>query len=320
MSQRRTAAVTAAAVVRPATAADLPRVVAGADRIFRQPLRPGQGSMGRDYPLLFDAGNAGNLWLAEDERGEVIAHAGFVALQAAITGARAKVACFGAVYTVPEHQGQGLASRVFAAAAGHARAGGADLALVSGERGLYQRAGFVPYPPCRRYRVGADATAGGLPAADAVPFRPSALEEVISLYAAEPVHFERSSEEWAQLLQTGILFFYRSQLYLIERAGRPVAYAGVALLKRSDEPEGTIARVLELAGDRRALAAAAPSLRRQLGATSLEVVVPPHDHSLEALAPALGWTGDEIRFPFASARWNPAHAQLPLPFYGFNYV
>jgi predicted N-acetyltransferase YhbS len=307
-------------VIRPATAADLPRVVAAADRVFRQPLRAGLHSMGRDYPLLFDPGNAGNLWLAESPEGKLIAHVGFVLSAATIQGVRVKVACFGAVFTEPQHQGQGMASQVFAAAAAHARASGADLALVSGERGLYRRAGFFTYPPCRRYRVGPGvASPADLPA-QPVPFSSAALPALMSLQAAEPVRFERSVDEWQRLLGTGILFFYPARLFLIERQHRPVAYLGVAQLEAAGESKGPIARVLEMAGDRRAIAEAAPALRQKLGAASLELVMPPHDDSLEGDALALGWGREEIRFPFAAACWNPACTQLPLLFYGFNYV
>ena len=142
----------------------------------------------------------------------------------------------------------------------------------------------------------------------------------MALQAAEPVRFERSAEDWSRLLSTGVLFFYPSRLYLLERAGRPVAYLGIALLEPSPAGGQPIARVLELAGDRRAIAEAAPALRRSLGAASLEIVVPPHDDDLEPSAPALGLRREEIRLPFAAAWWNPARAQLPLPFYGFNYV
>ena len=306
-------------VIRPATAEDLPRLVAAADRVFRQPLRPGVGSMGHDYPLLFDPANAGNLWLAQDAAGEVIAHAGFTLSGASAAGVRTKVACFGAVFTVTEHQGKGLASQVFAAAAAHARASGADLALVSGERGLYERAGFFTYPPCRRYRVASDQQAPSGATARPVPFQPGALADVMSLQAAEPVRFERSEADWVRLLGTGVLFFYPARLFLIERAGRPVAYAGVALLESAESP-GPIARVLEMAGDRQAIAEAAPALRRALHAAALELVAPPHDDGLEPSARTLGFRREEIRFPFAAACWNPACAQLPLLFYGFNYV
>jgi hypothetical protein len=134
------------------------------------------------------------------------------------------------------------------------------------------------------------------------------------------VRFERSAEEWGRLLSTGVLFFYPARLYLIERGSRPVAYLGVALLEPAASGSQPTARVLELAGDRRAIAEAAPALRRNLGAAWLEIVVPPHDEGLEPTAAALGLRREEIRFPFVAAWWNPVRAQLPLPFYGFNYV
>jgi predicted N-acetyltransferase YhbS len=307
--------------IRAATPADLPRVVAAADRVFRTPLRPGLGSMGHDYPLLFERANASNLWLAEDRPGSLVAHVGFVVREATTAGRRVKVASFGAVFTVPEHQGRGLASRVFAAATAHARSLGADLALVSGARGLYQRAGFSPYPPCPRYRVGGDARAAvaGAVSARPVPYGPSALADVMALQAAEPVRFERSVEDWRRLLAARILFFSPGQLFVIERQGRRVAYAAVASLAPSEAALPT-GRVLEVAGDRQAVAEAAPTLIQALGLGALELVLPPHDLGLEASARQAGWAREELRFPFCTAWWNPTCVDLPLPFYGLNYV
>jgi predicted N-acetyltransferase YhbS len=306
--------------IRPATPADLPRVVAAADRVFRTPLRPGLGSMGRDYPLLFEPGNAANLWLAESRPGSLVAHVGFVVREATTGGRRVRVACFGAVFTLPEHQGRGVASRVFAAAAAHARSLGADLALVSGARGLYQRAGFAPYPPCLRYRVDGPlpAPAGSAPVRP-VPYGPSALGDVIALQAAEPVRFERSAEDWSRLIAAGILFFSPGQLFVIERAGRRDAYMALATLTPSEAALPT-GRVLEVAGDREAIARAAPALMGALGLGALELVLPPHDQGLEASARQAGWAREELRFPFSAAWWNPTCADLPLPFYGLNYV
>jgi GNAT superfamily N-acetyltransferase len=309
------------AALRSATPADLARLVAAADLVFRTPARPGLGSMGRDYPLLFDPTNAPNLWLAEDARGELLAHVGFVLRNARTAGRQLKVACFGSVFTVAEHQGRGLASRLFAAATAHARDQGADLALVSGARGLYDRAGFSPYPPCLRYQIPAHASAGptGAPAVRPVPYGPSALSDLMALQAAEPVRFERSVEDWNRLLAVGIIFYSPGQVFLMEREGRRVAYAAVASLAPSEAALAT-GRTLEIGGDREAIALAAPSLIQALGLGALEVVVPPHDQGLEASARALGWQRHEIRFPFSVAWWNPACAGLPLPFYGLNYV
>jgi GNAT superfamily N-acetyltransferase len=314
--------------IRPATAADLPRIVAAADRVFRHPLRPGLGSMGRDYPLLFEPANASNLWLAESRSGELLAHVGFVLRGANVSGRPLKVACFGAVFTQPEHRGRGLASQVFSAATAHARSLGADLALVSGARGLYLRAGFSDYPPCLRYRVSAGpdhppSPPSSPPSSSApvrpVPYGPSALADMMALQAAEPVRFERSLDDWNRLLATGILFFSPAHVFVMEREGRRIAYAAVATLTPSEAALPT-GRTLEVAGDRQAIAEAAPTLMRSLGLGGLEVVLPPHDQSLEASARALGWQREEIRFPFSAAWWNPTHAGLPLPFYGLNYV
>jgi GNAT superfamily N-acetyltransferase len=288
--------------------------------VFRDPLRPGLGSMGRDYPLLFEPANASNLWLAETSSGQLIGHVGFVLRDATTAGRRVKVACFGAVFTQTEHQGRGVASRVFAAAASHARAQGADLALVSGARGLYLRAGFSPYPPCTRYRV-SDVTAADLATAGVrpVPYGPSALTDVMALHAAEPVRFERSVDDWNRLLAAGILFFSPGQVFVIERGGRRVAYAAVASLAPSEAALPT-GRILEMGGDRQAIAQAAPTLIRALGLGAIELVLPPHDRSLDPSAHALAWKREEVRFPFSALWWNRSCAGLPLPFYGLNYV
>src|SRR5687767_9169861 len=55
-------------VIRQARPEDLPSLVSAADGIFRSPAKPGLGSMGRDYPLLFSEANAANLYLAESRR------------------------------------------------------------------------------------------------------------------------------------------------------------------------------------------------------------------------------------------------------------
>ena len=148
---------------------------------------------------------------------------GFVLREATTAGRRVKVACFGAVFTVPEHQGRGRGQPgVRRRHRPRPLARAPTWRLVSGARGLYQRAGFFPYPPCLRYRVeGARGrSAGGAPPARPVPYGPSALEDVMALQAAEPVRFERSVEDWSRLLA----------------ARHPVLFAGAALRHRARGP------------------------------------------------------------------------------------
>jgi predicted N-acetyltransferase YhbS len=311
-------------LVRPATPADLPRVIAAADAVFRSPPVEGLHSMGHDYPLLFSSDNASHLLIAEDGAGELLAHAGFVLRAANLHGTEVPVATIGSVFTRPDQRQRGLATQVLAAAVESARRAGALLGMVSGHRGLYERAGFAPYPACPRYWVpaaGADAEAAELAIA---PYTDDALNDVMALSAREPVHFVRSVADWKRLLGAKVLFFEPAEMFLIRRAGRVVAYLALGRPNRSTpdarDPVVRSARVLELAGDRAAIAAAVSVIAHQLGVTLLEVLLPPSDSSLADQAAARGWQTELAQLPFTAAWWDPAMARLPLPFYGFNYV
>jgi hypothetical protein len=244
-----------------------------------------------------------------------------------LEGIQVRVATIGAVFTRSDLRQSGLGSRVLAAAVDQARRGGADLGLVSGQRSLYERAGFTPYPACPRYRIAAAAAGAGAP--QIVPYNssPGALVDVMDLYAHEPVHFLRSAGDWQAVLAAGVLFFEPARMLLLQRGGRSVAYLAVGCPRLTGDgahggvpgdPRG--ARVLELAGDRSEIAAAAPWVAQLLGVEALDIVLPPDDQSLAALARQKGWLADEVRMPFTATWWNPAFRGRPMPFYGFNYV
>jgi predicted N-acetyltransferase YhbS len=309
----------------PADAADLPRIVAAADAIFRTPVPAGLGSMGHDYPLLFAPDNANNLLIIEDSAGELLAHAGFVLREASLEGIQVRVATIGAVFTRAEHRQAGLAGRVLAAAVTRAREAGAELGLVSGQRGLYQRAGFTPYPVCPRYRVKATNPAAAPAGSQIVPYHPGARDAVMDLYARERVHFARSAPDWEAMLGAGVVFYEPARTLLVQRAGVTIAYLVAGCPPRAasggggpGDPRG--ARVLELAGDRSAIASAMPAVAQILGRDAVDLVLPPGDRSLATLAQDHGWQIDEVQMPFTTAWWNPALREKPLPFYGFNYV
>ncbi len=72
-------------------------------------------------------------------------------------------------------------------------------------------------------------------------------------------------------------------------------------------------RVLELAGDRDALLAAAPRVAD-------EVVVPAHDTETARDLQALAWENCAFRLP-AGHQWLQSPPRpLPIPWYGLNYV
>jgi hypothetical protein len=244
--------------------------------------------------------------------GVLLAHAGFTLREAVGSGTTFRVACFGSVFSVPGHEGQGHATAALAQAITQARAAGADLGLVSGARGLYARAGFQPYPACRRWRVPRSAPAGDITVA---PFAPGALPTLMALQETEPVRFVRPLADWQRLLSAGVLFYDPARIFMVERRGRAVAYAAIA--RRGEDGAH---RALELGGERAAIAAAVPAILEALGVETMDIIAPEHDHALAGVAAHLGWRGEEARFPFGGVCWTPARAGSPWPWYGFNYV
>ena len=306
-------------VVRSATQADLPRLLASADLVFRHPTRPGLGSMGHDYPLLFHPDNAPNLSLVEAPGGEIIAHAGFVLRPAEILGQRLQVACFGSVFTLPEHRNHGLATAVLGAAVERAQRLGTDLGLVSGARGLYERAGFSPFPPCVRYRIRRTQDASDQGSDGLVAYSEAALAELMDIQAQEPVRFVRSADDWRRVMGTGVVFFEPGEVFLVKTGNTPVAYVAVG----HPEPDGSgpsRARILEIGGSRAAIAGAARPLLSRLGVDELEILLGSHDQSLDPFAAQLGWQRERVWMPFTCAFFNPRFEGLPPPFFGLNYV
>ncbi len=297
---------------------ELPALIAAANRVFR----PSGGDMAHDYPLLFSLENLRNLRVITDRDG-VIAHAGLCIRTASWSGSpggsQAEVAALGAVFTLAPHRGRGLGAAVVADALACARAQAAALALVSGDGPLYQRLGFATCPPAASWAWPpiVRAGAGADPASGSVRVRPfgSAGAGDLALaarwYDAEPVHFVRDRADWRALWGAQIAFAWPARWWIVEQPdGQPAGYLVVA--------QRTRRRVLELAGDRGALLAAAPLVADEL-------VAPAHDADTARAAGALGWPRAGLPLPLASqwlaSRWPPAlSAPPPLPWYGLNYV
>jgi GNAT superfamily N-acetyltransferase len=286
---------------------ELPALITAANLVFR----PSGGDMGRDYPLLFSVTESANLRVISDA-GDIVAHAGLCVRPASLRGVTVPVGALGAVFTRADHRGRGLGAGVVADALARARAAGVALALVSGDGPLYQRLGFAPVPPATAWSPPApsappDVGVGGSPGVK-IAVRPAGVQDaplLARLYDAEPVRFVRSVTDWHALLQALVLFAWPADLWIVESGGRPAGYLAV--------PRRATRRVLELAGDRPALLAAAPLVAEQ-------VVVPWHDDETAAGARAAGWHPASFALAMGSQWLVTPPAPLPLPWYGLNYV
>jgi predicted N-acetyltransferase YhbS len=292
---------------RALAAHEWPALRAAVNRVFR----PAGGDLTHELPLLFDATKPDNLRVIVNDAGDIGAHAAFAQRPALVLGRRTVIGFIAAVFTEPAARGQRLGTRVLLDALTGARAG-ADLVLASGDRDLYRRQGFEPVPPLARFRL---PSVGSAPTAPDLLTARAATEEdlpaVAALCDAEPVHFERTPDDWRKLLAAGRLVDSPATLSVIARADRVVAF--VATQQAHPRPDGTLRprRILEVAGDRAAIVGLAPLLADEL-------LVPHYDTATIDQAVTLGWVRTARQFPI-TAEPITAVARV-VPWYGLNYL
>lgn len=287
-----------------------------------QVFRPSGGDLTRESPLLFAPGNRRNLRVivetgvnpgaADGVQGpgpRVVAHAGFLTREASVRRRRVRIACVGAVFTVAERRGEGLATRVLQDVLG--RAGpGADLIMASGDRDLYRRQGFDPVPPLARFRL---PPAAAPPATDLSIRDATAddLDAMAALHEAEEVRFLRTAEDWRALWTAGLLVDAPAAFSVVARAGRTVAY--LVAQRPGTRPDGSVRprRILEVAGERGAIVDAAPLVADEL-------LVPPYDASTIAAAERKGWVRTTRQFLMTA---QPLTTEIVvIPWYGLDYL
>ena len=280
--------------------------------VLNRMFRPDGGDLTEELPLLFHGPHGRpaleNARIITGAGGAIVAHAGWTQREAMVLRRRVRIGFIGAVFTDPAFRRQGLGTRVLLDALGRARAG-ADLVLASGDRDLYRRQGFEPVAPLARYRLPAPHGAGA--AVSTRVMAPGDVPAVAALYEREDVHFQRSADDWAALLRAGRLVDAPASFSVITRGPQVTAF--VATQNSSARPDGSVRprRILEIAGEREAVLAAAPHLADEL-------LVPSYDSATIGLATARGWFRTTRQFP-VTAEPLTAVARL-VPWYGLNYL
>lgn len=245
----------------------------------------GRRYMRASFPLLFNIGNLENLFVVVED-GRPVSHVGIIIRDINVFGCRIKTASVGSVGTLEEYRGRGFAGACLDAAEKKAVAEGASVTLISGRRSLYTRFGGV--------QVGsslvADVPAGD--AADGISLRRAGAGDILvleGLYEREPVRFHRPLEDWEATLKS---LEARSRgkndhaLFIVERAGEPVAYILGSHFIWDDVPQ---TRVAEFAGCRRSIMAALPAVCASLGGGAVEMKAPAWDTVLTGLLAAAGY-------------------------------
>jgi len=265
-----------------------------ADRVFRV----GWGSsMQQDYGLLFAEENVDNLRVFT-EKGRVVSLVGMFEREAWLLGTRHLSCCIGGVCTDPDYRGRGLATELMEDARRKALADGADLMLISGGRGLYQRLGYVDvgtYYVCQIQR-------NRLPTAGRYtvrPWRPEDVPALTAIHSAEPVRFGRTPEDFLGFLNCGKVVNVTGTTAVVCRAGsdEPVAYLSYQIggdpWEKKDPNAVTVA---EVSGSRWAVAQALGPLMDERGVGQVELHYLGSDSEMAELARAFDWASQPRGF------------------------
>ncbi|HXQ92513.1 MAG TPA: GNAT family N-acetyltransferase, partial [Nitrososphaerales archaeon] len=108
------------------------------DTVFRPNNEP---SLSDDFALFYSADNSKNLYYIDDEKGNPISSAGVYKNVCSLNGLQLHVASLGNVWTLAEHQGQKLASRIIGQIIKDLEQEPVSILLVSGEESIYRRIG-----------------------------------------------------------------------------------------------------------------------------------------------------------------------------------
>jgi GNAT superfamily N-acetyltransferase len=220
------------------------------------------------WPQLYRSDGRGSFYaLFDGER--LISHLALRPVTVHGAHARIRAALIGSVATAPHEQGRGHASRLLREALADGREQGCDLALLwAGRPELYARAGFAPGPTELSLCLAASD-----PPMDGVRLATIADHaELHRLHEQKPLRVLRSAGEHSGLLTTPGM-----NVMVLERAGKPVAYACCG---KGADLQGWWH---ELGGSDEDVAVLLPSAMALLGQAQALAIVPPYRERLRAL-------------------------------------
>ncbi|HUU54053.1 MAG TPA: GNAT family N-acetyltransferase [Armatimonadota bacterium] len=226
------------------------------------------------------------------EHGQVVSHIRTVYSRVSVYGCEFNVASVGTVLTRPEYRGKGHAGAILEMSLRDMARKRAKVMIVSGDRGLYRRAHCVPAGRVLSGTVRRDDLQDRGAGVSVRRVGPEDWPLLAPMHQAESVRFVRPVGFVEKLP-----FWWDCEypeLWLVERAGDPVAYAGLA--REWDRKEGSKRRrVWEYAGSRAALVEALPAIFEETGLDEVAFGVLGHDRELSYLLRRQGVALEERR-------------------------
>ncbi len=216
--------------------------------------------------------------------------------QIVLDGCSIPVAGLPVVLIHPDWRNQGLATLLLDDCLGQMRREGVRLVFSADRRGLYRRLGFYPAGLIWRAALSYEE----LPPAGQAALRVAENGEILSwlrrLYEREDPRFTEGAEPGGLVDRAGPLARPtgpESHTCLAMHEGVPIASAILSMAY----PEGTSGRILEYAGDRKALAGVLRQIMRRFGLDRLEITLPGNDRPFLARLQAAGGTWEARTLP-----------------------
>lgn len=250
--------------------------------------RSGYTSMFEEFPTLFSPENCGNIRVVRDGD-KIVSAIAFTVRPTSVYGSEVVVASLGAVCTYEEYRGRGLATHLLEDSYRVAREAGADVMLISGTRGMYERAGCVLGPMNLDYTVPAERAQRCECIGD-ISVRETTdddIDDLVAVHRTEPVRFVRTERDWKGFLSVCRLVHPSlepplgvKRSYIVSCNGTVVAH--LVLQYPGDRANGVV-RITEFSGSRIAAFTAAQQLTGAFGGREIHGSLLPEDRESKAL-------------------------------------
>ena len=224
--------------------------------------------------------------------------------QIVLDGCHIPVAGLPAVLIHPDRRNQGLATLLLDDCLGQMRRDGVRLVFTADRRGLYRRLGFHPAGIIWRAVLSHEE----LPPAGQAALRVAESGEILPwrrwLYEREDPRFTEGADPLGLVDRASPAAGTaggENHTCLAMHEGVPIAYAILSLAG----PDGTSGRILEYAGDRKALAGVLRQIMRRFGLVSLEMTLPGNDRPFLERLRAAGGTWEARAMPGSLNLLNP---------------
>ena len=234
---------------------------------------PNPPTMKDNFPMLFSDWNLNNLRvIVEDDK--VVSHIGVSQREISVYGCRTRVGSIGAVCTHPDYRERGFATMLLEDTIKMLDTDGATVMIISGGRGLYQRAGCRGVGKRYNFHINRSdldrfpSSSGDIEIASYQEVEH--LKQFSEIQQREAIRFLRPVDDFKAMLDVIVMrrgLGQRNDVLAVQRDGTCFAYMVMSINQKRDSDE-LVCRIGEYAGSRLAIISAIKMFASRSGSRS----------------------------------------------------